>query len=249
MLDALSRNDLIRLLELQSSCINSSSSTESLGTIVNKLQDVLPFDKLIVSFNVTGPSKRRRSEYCDFGFSDRWLRFYRNADLGLVDPVLHHAVGNSHGFSWSEAIERSPRDCRHFTHRAHDFGLDFGISCGCEVGAATGQSTLVNMAYPHQRYEPIHKQVLTFITPHLHQAFTQHAGGPDPEDDSPKLTDAEKEVLRWCRDGKTAWEIGVILSRSERTIKFHLSNIYRKLDVTNRVHAVAKALQLGYIEE
>ena len=43
-------------------------------------------------------------------------------------------------------------------------------------------------------------------------------------------------------------EIGEILSISEKTVEFHLSNTIRKLGVSNRITAVVKALQLGLIK-
>lgn len=55
------------------------------------------------------------------------------------------------------------------------------------------------------------------------------------------LTNRERDVLCWAAEGKTAWEIGTILSISERTVKFHLSNIYRKMGVSTRAQALVIA--------
>ena len=65
--------------------------------------------------------------------------------------------------------------------------------------------------------------------------------------DAPRLTPREAEVLRWTMDGKTAWEVGAILGITERTAVLHLSNATRKLDASNKHHAVLKALRLGLI--
>jgi DNA-binding CsgD family transcriptional regulator len=65
---------------------------------------------------------------------------------------------------------------------------------------------------------------------------------------SEALTQKETECLSWCKEGKTNWEIGEILSISEKTVEFHLSNTIRKLGVSNRITAVVKALQLGLIK-
>jgi len=46
---------------------------------------------------------------------------------------------------------------------------------------------------------------------------------------------------------KTAREISKILCVSERTVKFHLTNVYEKLKVPNRAQAVAKVSRLGLI--
>ncbi|WP_257819709.1 helix-turn-helix transcriptional regulator [Burkholderia glumae] len=62
-----------------------------------------------------------------------------------------------------------------------------------------------------------------------------------------QFTRKESEVVKWVVEGKTAWEIGRILCMSERTVKFHLTNVYEKLRVTNRAQAVAKVSRLGLI--
>jgi len=57
------------------------------------------------------------------------------------------------------------------------------------------------------------------------------------------LTKRERVVLHWATEGKSAWEIGVILSISENTVKFHFGNIYKKLGVRTRAQAVVQAIK------
>lgn len=59
------------------------------------------------------------------------------------------------------------------------------------------------------------------------------------------LTPKEREILHWAVEGKTVWEISRIRSISQATVKFHLRNIYGKLQVTNRVQAVNEAVKQG----
>lgn len=61
------------------------------------------------------------------------------------------------------------------------------------------------------------------------------------------LTKREIEVLTLIAEGKTNKEISTILIVSAGTIKAHTSNIYRKLDVSNRTEAVARGRVLGII--
>ena len=63
----------------------------------------------------------------------------------------------------------------------------------------------------------------------------------------PGLTPRELEALRWTMEGKTAWEVGQILSITERTAVLHLQNAMRKLGATSKHQAVLKALRLGLI--
>jgi DNA-binding CsgD family transcriptional regulator len=56
------------------------------------------------------------------------------------------------------------------------------------------------------------------------------------------LTARETEVLTWVAQGKTNYEIGVILSAGTRTICKHVERILSKLYVENRTSAAAIAL-------
>jgi DNA-binding CsgD family transcriptional regulator len=58
---------------------------------------------------------------------------------------------------------------------------------------------------------------------------------------------AETECLRWCKEGKTNWEIAGILRISEKTVEFHLEKAMKKLGAGNRTTAVVRALKLGLI--
>ncbi|MCS3765676.1 MULTISPECIES: helix-turn-helix domain-containing protein [Bradyrhizobium] len=61
------------------------------------------------------------------------------------------------------------------------------------------------------------------------------------------LSAREKECLRWVEEGKSSWEIGMILKVSENTVNFHLKNAMRKLEVTSRIQCVIKARRLELI--
>ena len=61
------------------------------------------------------------------------------------------------------------------------------------------------------------------------------------------LSSREVECLKWAAIGKTDLEIGMIMSRSRATIRFHMHNAVEKLQCVNRSQAVFKATQLGYL--
>ena len=60
---------------------------------------------------------------------------------------------------------------------------------------------------------------------------------PAGEDAGAVLTRREREILSLVAEGYSNRELGQLLWVTEQTIKFHLSNIYRKLDVSNRTEA------------
>jgi DNA-binding NarL/FixJ family response regulator len=55
--------------------------------------------------------------------------------------------------------------------------------------------------------------------------------------DEAGLTRREREVLQLVANGSTNGEVAGTLWVTEQTVKFHLSNIYRKLEVGNRTEA------------
>ena len=63
----------------------------------------------------------------------------------------------------------------------------------------------------------------------------------------PDLTDRELQVLDLLADGYANKQISVELGISEHTVKFHVSSIYTKLNVSNRAEAVRMGIQKGLI--
>lgn len=61
------------------------------------------------------------------------------------------------------------------------------------------------------------------------------------------LTARERDVLKLLPQGLTAKEMALSLFLTEATIKSHLASLYRKLEVGNRVQAIAVALEAGLI--
>jgi DNA-binding NarL/FixJ family response regulator len=67
------------------------------------------------------------------------------------------------------------------------------------------------------------------------------------EPEGPRLTDRERTILDAVAAGLTTSAISRELWVSEHTVKFHLTNIYRKLGVPNRAGAVRYALENGLV--
>jgi DNA-binding NarL/FixJ family response regulator len=63
------------------------------------------------------------------------------------------------------------------------------------------------------------------------------------------LTRRELEILRLLADGHSNSQLARMLWVTEQTVKFHLSNIYRKLGVANRTEASRWAQRNGLLSE
>jgi DNA-binding NarL/FixJ family response regulator len=85
------------------------------------------------------------------------------------------------------------------------------------------------------------------ITAAIRQAFERSIFQPAPRTDrrakaagaqaAPRLTRREREILRLVGEGYSNAQLARILCVTEQTVKFHLSNVYRKLEVSNRTEA------------
>jgi DNA-binding NarL/FixJ family response regulator len=88
------------------------------------------------------------------------------------------------------------------------------------------------------------------VTRRLLERFA--AGLPGGEEPTPRslesLTGREREILTLLASGLSNAELGAGLYLSEPTIKTHLSHIFRKLGVRDRVQAVIAAYDAGLVE-
>ena len=76
---------------------------------------------------------------------------------------------------------------------------------------------------------------------------SEEPAGPGEPADVPVLTDRETTILAAVASGKTTKVISGELWVSEHTVKFHLTNIYRKLGVANRGAAISYAFEHGLV--
>jgi DNA-binding NarL/FixJ family response regulator len=61
------------------------------------------------------------------------------------------------------------------------------------------------------------------------------------------LTPRETEVLQLVAQGMANKQVALALNISEHTVKFHLSSLYTKLNVTSRTEAIHEGIQRGLI--
>ncbi len=113
-------------------------------------------------------------------------------------------------------------------------------------------STFVIFARLSKQLNNNHARILELIMPHLHcgliRVTSNRSNLVQTNKISKKITGRESEILQWVHMGKTNWEISSILSISPLTVKNHVQNILRKLDVQNRSQAAVKAAKLGLVK-
>ena len=186
-------------------------------------------------------------------FPDSWQQRYFEGEYHRSDPIITESLHRVTPIKWNQLGR-----WREFTHNeaivmdeAREHGLVHGFTVPVHGHAAEfGLISLVSSeserefdklvtAYGHQ----VHLMAI-----YLHGAIQEALISKRPPQRASKLTKREVECLVWTAQGKTSWEISLILGISESTVNFHLKNTMRKLGVYSKTHAVAKTLVLGLIQ-
>ncbi|MCG6117750.1 MAG: LuxR family transcriptional regulator [Aquimonas sp.] len=186
-------------------------------------------------------------------YPETWVKRYIERDYLKIDPVVAHCHDHSTPLLWSEVRARAERaidplqiSVRRMFDEASDAGLAVGLSVPLHgPGQCWG---LMSFASRERAGDALSGRVaeLHLLAHFVHEAarpFARSRGAAAP----PELTRRERECLHWAAEGKTSWEVGQLLGVSERTAVFHLQNAARKLEVSGRQAAVARAVSMGLI--
>lgn len=120
---------------------------------------------------------------------------------------------------------------------------DFGVKTCLSMSVRGEQDRCTYMAFSNfdARDQSRLRMIMDLLGPHMHLAYLRAVGhGTYLPPKVMNLTAKETEVVKWLFEGKSNWEISCILQMSERAVRFHLDNLYRKLGVESRFYVVAK---------
>lgn len=178
-----------------------------------------------------------------------------HADLKKIrtDPVMHRLLDDPTPFVWDQDFY-ARRGMGHLWEVQAPHGYRVGVAASIPVGG--GQRLLVGV----DRHDKLPTSSLLLarlqadlqlLAVHAHVAARRILVKPAPPPiDSlqlPRLTPRETDVLRWTDEGKTAFEVGMILGLKERTVNSYLESVKEKLGVVGKKEQaikVAKALGL-----
>lgn len=205
------------------------------------------FDHFIYALRVPSRFSEARVVVVN-GYPEPWLSHYWEAAHQAVDPVVAHCTQRVVPVQWHDLEATSSPAAQRMMNEAADFGLRDGLSM--PVHSPQGELGILSFALNHhdKAAREVTQQALPVVqlmAAYVHEA-TRRVFSLSNTDAVP-LSARETECLRWVADGKTSGEIAQLLTMSERTVNFHLNNAMIKLDVSNRQHAVAKAVLRGLV--
>ncbi len=242
----LTKRDLVNLLEIVDKSLHIATESD-FSSLLQDVRKLVPSEHTVCALAETTPSGRYVGplQLVNINYPTDWLSRYIEADYSNIDPILKHHFTHYGAQVWSRTYRfaQSYKE-RAFIGEAAEFHLTQGITIGVKC-ATQPMGSLFSFSGQKMGEHQRHVGLLQQLVPHLHQAL-QHLTFLSFAAD-PLLTSREREVLLWIKDGKTNWEISKILMISERTVRFHVTNLLNKLQASTRGHAVAVALQQGLI--
>lgn len=186
---------------------------------------------------------------CDVSWSDR----YGEQGYFGDDPIVRSCMKSLTPIVWTDIyrVDLTEKRSAQIMREAQDFKLSHGISVPIHGGDGEFGILSANSTENEREFRSLTKSFLHEIhvaAVHYHSALLRSHPVPQTGPKEFKLTDREVEVLRWAAQGKSSWDISVILGITERTVKSHLEHAMRKLGVHTRTHLTAKAISLGLIK-
>jgi DNA-binding CsgD family transcriptional regulator len=172
-----------------------------------------------------------------------------SVDNGRQDPVMQHCKKSSLPMIWDQDTYIAAGRASKWEEQAR-YGYRTGICVATHLPA--GRHFCIGVDRDQPLPSCLEELARMAASLQLFAAYAQDIAlrilPPAANSKGPQLSSRELECLRWTTEGKTAWEVGQILSISEQTAVRRLNNATHKLGCVNKHQAAVRALRFGLIE-
>lgn len=212
---------------------------------VAKIAKQLGFDHCSYGIRASLPVSRQRIVTFNT-YPVEWRERYAKQNYLAVDPTVRHGLTSPLPVVWADELFAKARD---FWEDARSFDLRYGWAQPCRD--AQGVLGMLTVARSHEELSPAEMQEksihLAWLAQITHVAMARILARKLVPEASVKLSNRETAVIRWTAEGKNAAEIAEIMGLSTRTVTFHIGNVVKKLNATNKTAAAVRAAVLGLI--
>lgn len=176
-----------------------------------------------------------------------WVETFAHAGLHRQDPAQRLASRRPCPFAWEELPQLIPLTVAQgqLLDQARRAGLETGFTVPLHAaGQRTASCSFVTaMGRPLPRFTLLAAELLA----HIAFAAAFDLRHQFMEDAVPHLTPREEECVTLMAQGKTDWEIGVILGLSEETVTKYLKAARNRFGVTRRAQLAIAAVSRGQL--
>ncbi len=179
---------------------------------------------------------------------EEWRERYFHGNYVDRDPAVLHMLRTPEPYTWTDTLD-SPdytKSQRRIVYEAGEFGMTNGLIVPI-LGLRTG-TAIVSMAGDNNDLSTRERAELHLAAIYAHGRIRALSLPKRRPIVLPKLSMRERQCLQWVAVGKSDWEIGEIMSISEKTANYHVEKIKRKYNVATRIQAVVHAIRGGIIQ-
>jgi LuxR family quorum sensing-dependent transcriptional regulator len=174
-----------------------------------------------------------------------WLNRYVERGYIEIDPVTNIINTKNRHVVWSEAhnLVKIDRQSQSVLYEAIEFKLVNGLTI--PIQTAEGKHGFFSFSGQNPDIKEVAAGVIPLIA---HFAFAKSLQLKGVATIARTLAPRQLDVIRWAAEGKTDWEIGMILNISEHTVDKYMRQIKERLGANNRCQVIATAIRLRLID-
>ena len=175
-----------------------------------------------------------------------WLEGYRQNELQAGDMVLARARASTNSFQW-QMSDWAVDKLTVIQRRWREHYLLHGITGGlCVLDFHPNEEIMLRLCCREAQLSTHDRLALCFMGHEVIHRIRDIAPAQSPAG-AIWLSQRERQCLEWAAAGKTDWEIGQILSLSEKTVNVYIGRVKTKFGVKTRAQAIVKAARIRAI--
>ena len=225
----------------------------------NSLQTFLPHQLIVCGAYKRGRKQLQLEAFNSIPIPDTALAVVTNGQSALMQRAVGAWIDNLGKPLALDLAAQTGRGLEESRDLLANAGFDelliHGISRPQRIAEV---ESLFVFATPGKRSTERQRLYLDLLIPHLHSTYLRVQSVELEMNDSaalapregvvrPTITERERQILGWVREGMSNHQIGTELNISPLTVKNHVQKILRKLGATNRAQAVARAMTLNLL--
>ena len=232
--------------------ITAMAAANTVDEITRRLSEVAKtfgFDNFAIS-GIPLPGEKIDPYVLLSAWPIEWFERYVGRNYVHIDPVIYRAKTSDEAFVWSRDVVKRPigNEANRLMGEASEFRMVDGLSVplhmpgGLQAIVTFGSTRKIDLS-------PEKEGILHVVAIYAHnrlRAILEERRQANAKI-IPYVTRHERDVIRWAAEGKTNWEIGQILCRSEKTVQHELHNAMKKMNCVNRAQLIAEAIRIGLI--
>ena len=231
------------LFDFLATCDGAENKADLAGA-VGDVSQRLGYDHFAMTFVPLAHERLDTYFICEH-WPPGWLERYLERNYFHSDPVANLVRQSDKPTVWSRFLGKQAlgSKARRIMEEAGDFGLVDGITVPLHSHA--GLTGLFSVAGKREPINSNEVSLFQIVAASAHIRLTEFGSSKHAPSARVHITRCESECLTLCAAGKTDREIGMLTSRSQRTVQTHIGNLQRKLSAANRAQLIAEAFRRG----